>query len=504
MFVLGSLFSSVSEAVERMNTAVNGVVWGPPMLALILFTGVFFTFRTGFFQISTFWHVLEHTVFAVFKKKSVTRSDDHSAISQFQAVTTALAATIGTGNIVGVATAICLGGPGAVFWMWFSAFFGMMTNFAENVLGIYFRTRNANGEWSGGPMYYISNGLADRPVLRHIARPLAVLFSLFCVFASFGIGNLAQINTISETFKSTFGIPSCASGISLMILSGLIILGGIKRIAAVAEHVVPFMAFLYIAACCFVILKFRSEIPGIMAEIIKSAMGFNAVAGGISGSAVRSAMTMGVKRCIFSNEAGLGSSVMVHSSSNVKEPAVQGIWGIFAVFFDTIIVCSLTAFVVLVTGVHKLPDVNGAAMVSRAFAEIFHTRVGEFLSLAQFLFAFTTMLGWSFYGSKAVEYLFGLRAVKWYRIVFVIFVPVSAVTSLRLAWDISDTLNGLMAIPNIIALLLLSPIVIDVTRNYVVRRVWKNGDLKPMLSATPQIQSENEAALAVEYSNQDN
>lgn len=496
--------TSVATKVEAVNSAVNGVVWGIPMLALIIGTGIYLTVRTHFFQVIYAKFVSNITFLGIFKNRAVTKSTDQKAISQFQALSTALAATIGVGNIAGVATAISIGGAGAVFWMWLSAFFGMMTNYSENVLGIYFRKRNSKNEWSGGAMYYIENGFKDRKFLRHLGRPLAILFSIFCVLASFGIGNMSQVNTIATSMEGAFSIPPLAMGIVLALIAALVIIGGVKRIAKVAESIVPFMAIAYILATLVILVMNIRMIPTVLAEIFEGAFGITAIGGGISGVLVQKAVTMGFKRGVFSNEAGLGSSVMVHSASDVKEPCVQGIWGIFEVFFDTIIVCTLTAFAVLSTNVVGMTDAAGKAyegvnLVVQAFSVNFHQIAGAMLSIAVLLFAFTTVLGWSFYGTKAMEYLFGEKATLYYKIVFILFIVVGATMKLQLAWDISDTLNGLMAIPNLIGVLTLSSLVFRITKNYVGRKITKTTpDIKPMLSAYPEIQKAQEEAMAAQ------
>ena len=488
---------SIGETIAKVNDAVNGFVWGIPMLLLLIGTGVFFTIRTKFFQIGK-WKLWQgETILAIFKKKSVRKSGSKASISQFQALTTALAATIGTGNIAGVATAITIGGAGAVFWMWVSAFFGMMTNYAENVLGIYFRRRNEKGEWSGGAMYYIENGFRNKKFLRHIGKPLACIFAVFCVCASFGIGNMSQINSISVSMQSSFSIPPLVTGIVLAAILALVILGGIQRIARVAERIVPFMAVLYMVGTIIIVIMNIRQIPSVIVDIFRGAFGVDAVAGGISGVLIKEAMTWGFKRGVFSNEAGLGSSVMVHSASNVKEPVRQGMWGIFEVFFDTFVICSLTAFTVLTTGVVGSVDaagklIEGVPLVSMAFAQSFHDAAGWFVTIAVLLFAFTTVLGWSFYGSKALEYLFGQKAVIVYKIIFIAFAVMGATMDLSLAWDISDTLNGLMAIPNLIGVLVLSGTVIAITKNYLARR--RGESLPPLYSAYPDIQAAQEQA----------
>jgi len=603
----------IVEIITSVNSAVNGVVWGIPMLVLIISTGIYMTVRTGFFQITKIKHWANETFLAIFKKRSVTKTKEKKAISQFQALSTALAATIGTGNIAGVATAIAVGGPGAVFWMWLSAFFGMMTNYSENVLGIFYRKKNDHGEWSGGAMYYINEGLKDRRGFKHIAKPLAVLFSIFCVLASFGIGNMTQVNSISSAMKSNFNIPTIVTGIALAVIAALVIVGGIKRIASVTEKLVPFMALFYIIGCLIIFFSNFHQIPYVFSSIFSNAFNFGAIAGGIGGYIIKRAVTMGFKRGVFSNEAGLGSSVMVHSASDVKEPVVQGMWGIFEVFFDTIIVCTLTSFVILsspaesktfdeamqsisteaqyfeihtasdgsvvnliddnvnalyktapadaaegtyteyaaktvygqdltvkllnadtasgesdftyanvmeIRGVQgknadgtlmtdengnpvitsvEIAEVNGVPLVTYAFSLRLGSLAGKVLAIAILLFAFSTVLGWSFYGTKALEYLFGTKATIVYKVIFVLFVIVGCTMNLSLAWDIADTLNGLMAVPNLIGVLLLSATVVRVTGNYIRRKIRKtNPDETPMLSVYTDIQAEQAAKLAEE------
>jgi AGCS family alanine or glycine:cation symporter len=483
--------------IEKVNGLINNAVWGPPMLTLIISTGIYMTFKTKFFQVTEAKDVSDKTFLAIFKKKAVMATKEKSSITQFQALSTALSATIGTGNIAGVATAISIGGPGAVFWMWVSAFFGMMTNYAENVLGIYYRKKNIKGEWTGGAMYYIANGFKDKKFLCGVAKPLAIIFSVFCMFASFGIGNMTQINSIASAMQDAFRIPPLITGIALAILAGLVIIGGIKRIGLVAERIVPFMAVFYILGS-LIILSFNfAQIPAVFGMIFKGAFGFQAAAGGFAGAAMRQAITMGFKRGVFSNEAGLGSSVMVHSASDVKEPVLQGMWGIFEVFFDTLIICSLTAFVILTSNALSSGE-TGVPLVNAAFASGFGPLARYFVSIAVLLFAFSTVLGWSFYGEKATEYLFGTKIVPVYKTIFVAFIMVGATMNLGLAWDISDTLNGLMALPNLIGVLALSGTVFGITRNYLVRRSGNTPGLKPIISAYPDIQAEQEEKIARE------
>lgn len=462
--------------ITEINSFVNGIVWGPPMLILLLATGIYITVRTKFFQVTRFGHMMKNTIAAVFTDRKIVRTDDKKAISQFQALATALAATVGTGNIVGVAGAIGMGGPGAVFWMWVSAFFGMMTNYSENVLGIYYRHKNAKGEWCGGPMMYIEKGIHQ--------KWLAVVFSVFCLFASFGIGNIAQINSISTSLNKSLSIPQWVTGLVLAALVAVVIIGGIKRIATVTEKLVPFMALFYIIGSLIIICVNFTGIPDAFARIITGAFSFKAVSGGIMGTVIAQAMRYGVARGVFSNEAGLGSSVMVHSSSDVKEPVKQGLWGIFEVFFDTIVICTLTALAILTTGVADGLEIGtsvGAELTMDAFSHGFGAFGATFVSISILLFAFSTILGWSFYGTRAAEYIGGLKFVPVYKVLFTVVVFIGAMSSVRIVWDLSDTFNGLMALPNLVAVLLLSPKIFEITKNYI-NRVFKGSDEKPLCS----------------------
>ena len=487
------------QLIENVNSAVNNFVWGLPMLVLLVGTGILMTALTGFFQVSHIGHWFKHTLGGIFINKHVTaHTPGHDKqISQFQSLCTALAATIGTGNIAGVAAALATGGPGAIFWMWIVAFFGMMTNYSENVLGIYYRRKNSEGEWCGGAMYYLKDGLGSKKGCRQVGAILAVLFSIFCVLASFGIGNMSQINSIAVNLNSVFHIPSLATGLVLMAIAALVIVGGLKRIASVTEKLVPFMAVAYIIGCLILVITHAGVVGEAFAAIFKGAFALKAVGGGIVGHGVKTALTWGMKRGVFSNEAGLGSSVMVHSASNVKEPVRQGMWGIFEVFADTIVVCTLTALAVLTSGVMDLETglmistKEKTALVAEAFEGTFGVAGGWFIALAITLFAFSTVLGWSVYGSKAFEYLFGTKAMLVYKVVFVVFIVFGATMDLALAWDLSDTFNGLMAMPNLIGVVVLSGTVMKITKNYV-DRVIRGKDEKPMYSAIPEIQKEQE------------
>ncbi len=487
--------------VEKVNNAVNGVVWGWPALILLAFVGVLMTCMTKFFQLTHIGHWFKNTIGAIFGDKHVTKHTKDKSISQFQSLCTALAATVGTGNIAGVASAIVIGGPGAVFWMWLIAFFGMMTNYSENVLGILYRIKNRDGEWSGGAMYYLRDGLGSKPHCKYIGAVLAVLFSCFCMLASFGIGNMTQVNTITTNMQSAFNIPRIVTGIVVMVLAGLVIIGGIKRIAAVTEKIVPVMVVLYfigtIAICVIHIEKFGA----VFSSIFRCAFSMKAAAGGGVGAGIAMAIQMGMKRGVFSNEAGLGSSVMVHSSSNVKEPIRQGMWGIFEVFADTIVVCTLTAFSILSSGLFDLEAgvpvgeiANTGDLVGNIFGNTFGPVGSGFVALAMLLFAFSTVLGWSHYGTKACEFLFGTGSTLPYRIIFVIAILGGATMGENLAWQLSDTFNGLMMLPNLIGVLVLSPLVYKCTKNYCDRH-FRHLDVKPMLSMDPKIQAENEEAV---------
>ena len=476
---------------------MNDFIWGWFGIAILLATGILMTILTKFFQVSHFKHWMKKTIGSVFKKSVSGHTREKGSISQFQALCTALAATVGTGNIAGVAGAIATGGPGAVFWMWISAFFGMMTNYSENVLGIFFRRKDKKGEWAGGAMYYLQDGLGGKKGLKTLGRVLAVLFSIFAVLASFGIGNLAQANTISGNLESAFSIPRWVTGVVLVIVAVLVILGGIKRIANVTEKLVPFMAVIYIAGALVILFMHVPQLGAIFGSIFKYAFTARAVAGGAIGTAIK----MGFKRGIFSNEAGLGSSVMVHSASNVKEPVKQGLWGIFEVFFDTIVICTLTAIVVLSSGVVDLAsggmvaqyaDMNKNTLVAQAFTNSFGSFGGKFVAIAILLFAFSTILGWSYYGTKSWSYLFGEKTANIYKIIFIAIVFVSCIlVNVDLPWNISDTFNGMMMVPNLIGVIVLSPLVMKITGNYV-RRKLKGSDEKPLYSYDPDIQAENE------------
>lgn len=500
----------MAETISHYNGIINGIVWGIPALILLIGTGVLMTILTKGFQFTHFGHMMKETVGSLFKKKDILKNKDPKSISQFQALCTALSATIGTGNIAGIAYAITMGGTGSVFWMWIAAIFGMMTNYSENVLGIFYRRRNSKGEWSGGAMYYLSEGLGCKKNLKQIGKVLAVLFSVFAIFASFGIGNMGQVASIKESVLNVFEITGKATtdalivGIIIAVVASLVIIGGLSRIAKANEKIVPFMAGFYIVGSAIIIDMHYDMIIPAFSSIFKNAFTMKAVGGGVGGAVIKQAVTWGFKRGVFSNEAGLGSSVMVHSASNVKEPVTQGLWGIFEVFFDTIIVCTLTALLILTTGIVDLEtgaSISGATklgLATEAFTNSFGTFGGIFIAIAVTLFAFSTVLGWSYYGTKAWEYLFGTKATIVYKVIFIGIIIAGSVLQADLVIDLSDTFNGLMAIPNLIGVLTLSGTVMAITNNYVKRKFKGNTAIKPMLSHFDDIQKEQEEALKKE------
>ncbi len=506
----------ILDKIAEINGSINGVVWGAFGLFLLIGTGIITTLCTKVFQVSRIGLWWKKTIGSMFTKNVLKHRKEKGVISPFQALCTALAATVGTGNIAGVAAAICIGGAGAVFWMWVAAFFGMMTNYSENVLGIFYRRKNEKDEWSGGAMYYLRDGLGAKKNCKWIGKVLAVLFCIFAMLASFGIGSMGQVNKIVANVSAAFDVSALSSievfsGVSLynvilgaliMVLTAVITLGGVKRIANVAEKIVPFMVVLFVLGSLVIIgVNYQNILPAFKAIFVNAFSPEAFVGGGIGGVIV--AMTNGFKRGVFSNEAGLGSSVMVHSNSSVKEPVMQGMWGIFEVFADTMVVCTMTALVVLTSGVFDaqsgkimVEGLTDATLVGGAFNTVFPWgNIGQrFVAIAMFLFAFTTVLGWSHYGSKAWEYLFGAKTTVVFRIIHVCTIIFGAVLTSSLAWDISDTFNGLMMIPNLIGVLVLIPLVMKITKNYVDRKV-KNKDVEPVISYDPEIQAADAVAV---------
>ena len=449
--------------ILQLNNFINGIVWGPVMLFLLIGTGVYLTVRCGCLQARRFGFIMRSTLGSLFRKTEK-KSDGEPNLTPFQAVSTALAGTVGTGNIAGVTGAIFAGGPGAVFWMWVSAFFGMMTKYAEIVLAVKYRQVGPDGVHYGGPMYYIEKGTG--------MKWLAVLFALLGGIACFGIGNIAQSTEIAGAMESLVGLPPLWTGIILAVLTAVVVIGGVKRIGQVASYLVPFMAIFYIVAGVAVILLRITEVPAALASIFQGAFSFEAVGGGVFGYVIMQAMRQGFARGVFSNEAGLGSAPMAHAASNTKEPVEQGMWGVFEVFVDTIIICTLTSMAVLLSGVLEY-DLNSFASNGAAAAAAFDailpgTIGGTVLQISLLFFALSTILGWSYYGERCWGYLThnSKLANLIFKVAFVLVCIVGAVGSGALMWDISDTLNGMMAIPNLIGLLLLSGTVIQATKTY--------------------------------------
>ena len=439
----------------KINSAVNGIVWGPLIIILIIGTGTYLSFMTGFFSITKLGYVLKNTLLKMFAKDDKGEGE----VTAFQAVATALAATVGTGNIAGVATAIALGGPGAVFWMWLAAIMGMTTKYAEVVLAVNYREKTEDGRFVGGPMYYITNGLGKS------WKWLAVLFAFFGTFASFGIGCMVQSNSVALSAQSTFGIPVLATGIVLAILTAVVIVGGIKRIGAFTEKLVPFMAALYILGGLWLLISNAAKIPAAFAMIFSNAFTGTAAVGGFTGTVMMQAIRFGIARGIFTNEAGLGSAPIAHAAATTDHPVRQGLWGVFEVFTDTIVICSITALSILVTGVWETGE-SGAVLSAMAFDTGIPV-VGKYIvSIGLILFAYSTILGWEYYGERCLEYLFGTKPIFAYRIIWVIAVIVGAVGGLTFMWDLADTLNGLMAFPNLVGVLMLSPVVFKLTKEY--------------------------------------
>lgn len=594
------MLNDILSNIAYYNGIVNGIVWGVPMLCLIIGVGIYYSIRTKFFQVTHAKDVYDNTVKGIINisKDKKSAKEKSNVLSQFQALSTALAATIGTGNIAGVATAIMIGGPGSIFWMWICAIFGMGTHFAEVVLGMYYRKYDKDLGYSGGPMYYLENGVGKELGLKKLGKALAVMFALFTFIATFGIGNMTQVNSIAEALKSNFGVPNIVVGTVIAVLSGFIIFGGVTRIGEVTEKLVPLMAVFYVLIGLIIVIMNIKYVPQVFHDIFFGAFSLSAIAGGALGTILKRAITYGFKRGAFSNEAGLGSSVIAHSASNESEPVKQGLWGIFEVFFDTIIVCTFTSLIILSSTVkapslnetlknltndetivcideslknedgelklvdtdfYKMPikldasnnataykdkpqdgkkyieiksygktyyvealeenetndnsyffgnvlkvkansihktnkevfygddgnpiidsihieNVNGVSLVTLAVSNKLSHIAGKILAIAITLFAFSTVLGWSYYGSKTIEYLFGPSSVIIYKVLYIMFIVIGSSISLNLVWDISDTFNGLMALPNLIGVLLLSGKVLQILKNYYDRKSGKNVD----------------------------
>ena len=521
----------ILEVIATINSAINGVVWGWPMIILILGTGIYLTVRTKCLQVRKFGTSWGETIIPTVKSmgKKRTSIKGEKTISPFEAFATAISGTVGTGNIIGVTSAIMTGGPGAVFWMWISAFFGMVTNYAENVLGMYFRKKDSTGEFSGGPMQYLSEGIGRNvkgkggSVLRGLGKVLGVMAAVFCVFAAIGMSG-AQTNNIAGTFEDIFGkmegvntdLVVLIVGIVVAIVLALVILGGIKAIGRVTSILVPFMSLVFIAMAIVIIFANVTMISNAFGLIFSNIFKFESAIAGVGGYMFAQIIQKGLARGVFSNEAGLGSSVIAHSASATREPVKQGLWGIFEVFFDTFIICTLTALVILVcfgneTGMKDVlyyVDANGNTLSTtvvsmRAFQSLFGDVGTVIYAVIIPLFAFTTILAWSYYGEKCVQFLFRKTGAKGqkiasivFKVAYVLLVIVAAIMDNTLAWEISDTFNGLMALPNLIGLVFMGGLVAKITKNYFDRK--KGLNVEPMLSAYPEQNEEFQAELKIE------
>lgn len=455
------------ELISKVNGAVNSFIWGIPAMICIIGVGLYLSIGTGFIQIRRFVYAIKQTLGKVFEKKEA----EKGAMTPFQAVCTALAGTVGTGNIAGVAGAIAIGGPGAVFWMWISALLGMCTKFSEVVLAVHFRERNKEGDWVGGPMYFIKNGLPEK---WHF---LAVLFSVFGVVAVFGTGNATQVNTIvtaidavlinySIAAEGSLGTINLVLGIVIAACVAMVLLGGVQRIGSFTEKLVPFMAVFYIILALGVVIMHIRAVPGVFASIFAGAFNPGAFTGGVIGSMFIS-MRRGVSRGIFSNEAGLGTGSIAHATADTGHPVHQGLFGIFEVFTDTIVICTLTAMVILCSGVEIVyGEAAGADLTIAGFTSTYGIWVSLFTAVALICFAFSTTIGWGLYGSRCVEFIFGTGTIRPFLVIYAFISIVGATLDLGFLWDISDTFNGLMVIPNLIAVFLLSGTVFRLTKEY--------------------------------------
>ena len=499
------MWDSIINAITEVNAFINNLVWGWPVIILILGTGLLLSIRTRFLQIRKFGDSLSSTIIPTVKSIGKKNAKDSKGVSQFEAFSAAISGTVGTGNIIGVVAAILTGGPGAVFWMWVSAFFGMVTNYSENVLGLYYRKKNENGEFSGGAFYYIANGLKW--------KWLGYIAAVFCVLAAIGMSGV-QTSKISGSISSSldqalhfneqqFFIVKLIIGIIVSAIAAIIIIGGIKRIGRVASMLVPFMSLLFIVMALFSIIVHIDAVGSAFGMIFGNAFNFQAAGGGIFGYAFAQTIKKGMARGVFSNEAGLGSSVIAHSASETREPVLQGLWGVFEVFFDTFIICTLSALMMLTTvDLNALTGLEGDTATSLL---MFSNNFGVFgvitYSIILPLFAFTTIMAWSYYGEKATEFCFQKLGEKGqkisvlvFKIVYVLLIIASAVIESDLLWSISDTANGLMAIPNLIAVIGLSGLVWKITKNYYARK--KGSNVEPMLSAYDDLNKEFKQDIA--------
>ena len=448
---------------------LNTVAWLYIFLPCVMIGGVLLTVRTGFIQFRRFGYAMKNTAGKMFTKMEAGKG----AVTPLQAVTTALAATVGTGNIVGTSQAIALGGYGAVFWLWLAALMGMVVKYSEVTLSIHYRQLDEHGDWVGGPMYYITKGLGPK------WKWLAVLFAVFAVLASFGIGNMSQVNSITGSITDAINVFFSLSGqaievvrwilgISMALLIALILIGGIKRIGSVTEKLIPFMSLLYILVCLVVLICHAQNIPGAFGKIFSAAFAPQAVMGAASGIALKQAIVWGLRRSAFSNEAGLGSAGIAHAAAETPSAVHQGLYGIFEVFMDTIVICSLTALTIICSGVKISFGVKpGSELIRAAFATVFGEQFSAlFVAVALMLFAFSTVLGWALYGSRCIQYLFGGKSIRPYQIVFAIVIVIGCVSPIDVVWDLADTFNGLMAVPNFVAIFALSGVVAKLTKDH--------------------------------------
>jgi len=442
------------EAISEVIGQINGLVWGPPMLVMILGVGLFLSIGLKLMPILKL-----RAGFRLMWSGRARGDDADGEIPPFQALMTALSATVGTGNIAGVATAVFLGGPGALFWMWLTALVGMATKYSEAVLAVRFREVDERGDHVGGPMYYIRNGLGSKWAW------LGILFAIFASVAAFGIGNTVQANSVADVLEANFGLPHWATGLILMVLVGLVLIGGIRRIGHVASALVPLMAVSYVLVGLVALALNASAIPEAFGMIFTHAFSPIAAQGGFAGAAIWAAIRFGVARGIFSNEAGLGSAPIAHAAAQTKVPVKQGMVAMLGTFIDTIIVCSITGLVIITSGAWTSGE-TGAALTSLAFEQGLPGFGNYLVAIALAVFAFTTIIGWSFYGERCIEFLFGVKAIMPYRVLWILAIPLGATINLGFIWLVADTLNAMMALPNLIALLLLSPVVFRLTREY--------------------------------------
>jgi alanine or glycine:cation symporter, AGCS family len=446
----------MTDLVTRWNSAVNGVVWGPPMLGLLIGTGVLLTVLTGAVQFRRLGTALKEVL-----GKLTQRGAGAGSVTPFQAVATALASTVGVGNIAGVATAIFLGGPGALFWLWISGLVGMATKFSEIVIALHYREPDASGTMRGGAMYTLKKGLG--------LPWLGAIFALLTAIAAFGIGNMVQANSVAESLNASFHVSPAIVGVVLVVITGVVILGGITRIADVTQILVPFMAVFYLAGGLVIVIMRAGELPHALQLVFQGAFTGTAAVGGFAGSTIMLAMRYGVARGLFSNEAGLGSAPMVHSAAITDHPVRQGMYGIFEVFVDTILICTITGLVIMVTGAWD-SGATGAALSAKAFEIGLPGTWGDLIvTTGLVLFAFSTIIGWSYYGETGIVYLLGARSALPYRLIWLVFIYLGATGSLHLVWDVADTLNGLMAIPNLISVLFSIPILLRLQREFFGR-----------------------------------